>query len=169
MTRDEKVAEAVRLHDQGLNDREIGERLGVTGAAVWKWRHPERVREMHRRDAARPERHQRKLAWTRQARQDPTKMKPCPLCGEATGSFLWSSDAPEACETCRRTAIEERWRQIEAWWADGLTMRQIAEELDWTMNHVRAEFGRMRNAGRDLPNRRTPEQCARIREARWAA
>lgn len=57
----------------------------------------------------------------------------------------------------------DRAHQIEAWWAEGLTFRQIAARLGWSIDHFSAEINRLRREGYNLPYRRTAAQVENIR------
>lgn len=57
----------------------------------------------------------------------------------------------------------DRDRQIEEWWNEGLSLREIGERLGWTEKHLTVEIHRLREAGYNLPYRhrgydRFPEQ-----------
>lgn len=169
MTRDEKISEARRLSAAGLSYGEIGRRLDQSRSCIAKWLNPERTREWNRRGNSGRARQDRKNQWTRGARKDPSYLKPCPECGKPTSAFVWAVNEPAKCWGCIQGEKETRWVRIEEMWAEGRTMRQIAEQLGVSMDWIKADFGKMRKAGRNLPHRRTPEQCARIRNGRWAA
>jgi transposase len=49
--------------------------------------------------------------------------------------------------------VAERAHQIERWWAEGVSRKEIAARLGWTDNHVSVEFARLRADGFDLPYR----------------
>lgn len=61
----------------------------------------------------------------------------------------------ERCQLCRREDRHERAERIERWWAEGLTLRQIAAKLEWTTNHAGVEVRKLREMGYDLPFRYT--------------
>lgn len=146
MTREEKVAEALRLHAEGLNDREIGERLGVGASAVWKWRHPERARRAAR--ASNAKRQAAKNAWSRENERAP--------CKGGCGKLTWHRTNSGYCRACHpdREARRERARLIEQWWAEGVRHREIARRLGWTPNQMSVEMARLRREGYDLPRAR---------------
>lgn len=164
----EHIAEIEWLHAEGLSDREIGEQVGVSASTVWKLRHPERTREMIRRDNAR--RAETKRAWAK----DPANRVVCSVCGGLTGSTSGQHrdrrrpDGDRRCRACylaeERKRIAERGHQIERWWAEGLTIRQIGDRLGgWSKARATVEVVRFRAKGFYLPYRRTPEQVARIK------
>jgi len=42
-------------------------------------------------------------------------------------------------------------------WATGLTMREIAAALDWSINHLGTEIAHLRHKGYALPYRHRPK------------
>jgi hypothetical protein len=116
VTREEKIAEAVRLYAAGLSDREIGERLGVTGGAVWKWRHPERTREINR--VMNAKRRVEKREWEHR----PENRGNCTECGSKRGFGVL---ADGICQTCRATLWRQRLERLVALRREGLTNIQI--------------------------------------------
>lgn len=142
MTREEKIAEARRLKAEGLSDAAIARRFGVTRSCVFKWLNPARAKEYGRRDNARPERKARKLAIQNEVGGS------CPDCGgPLTKQAIWPRVT--RCRDCYhaacREAHRERDEQIVKWWNDdGLSLREIAERLGWSVNHVQQEIWRLR-------------------------
>lgn len=66
------------------------------------------------------------------------------------------------CSDCDQAARAAYRRMIEEMWAEGMTSRQIATALGWTMPHPGPHISTLRARGYNLPHRRTPEQVARI-------
>jgi hypothetical protein len=62
------------------------------------------------------------------------------------------------CITCHQLHLAERVdnraRKIVEWWAQGLTVKEIAARLDWSFERVSVEFHQLRKLGYDLPYRR---------------
>jgi NMD protein affecting ribosome stability and mRNA decay len=113
----------------------------TTYSGRYKKAHPEKAREYNRRaNAKRPDR-------------DRDPYRPCPQCGNPRKD----RDA-KLCLACARERDSagriERRDQIEVWWCQGLTMRQIAAQLGWDKNGLSWEMNTMRKAGYDLPYRR---------------
>lgn len=98
--------------------------------------------------------HRARLYCTDECR--PTYKEPgeCRECGAAT--------APQSkrCLECdladRARAKSHRTEVIERMWNDGATLKEIAAELDTTVNALGPEFVRLRRNGVDLPYRRKP-------------
>lgn len=97
----------------------------------------------------------------------------CTRCGSSCGARTAWSNAAEAygrrsglCGSCRAVVeaerVAERARQIEAWWSDGLTLREIAERLGWSIGHLKVELFRLREDGYDLPYRYAMQDGQRI-------
>lgn len=172
MTRAQKIAKAKALRAKGLSNAQIGQRFGVTESAVWKWLNPERTKEIARRSNAKPETKAAKRAWEREHDRGV-----CVSCGEPTGIGAERKAAqfgfPGRCAVCRiaeeNERVAERGHQIEALWAEGLTIAQVAERIGMSQEVAWVEIERLREKGFDLPYRRTPVQRKRMREARWAA
>lgn len=59
----------------------------------------------------------------------------------------------DLCAGCVRARVEGHRRRIVELWACGYLMREIAVDLGWGFDHLKAEFGRMRRYGYDLPHR----------------
>lgn len=105
----------------------------------------------------------------------------CIDCGAPTDGSNGRDKAPERCRTCIEPAriakvtettqgrARPRRERIAEMWASGMTLSQIAVELGLAKGAVAAIVHTMREQGWDLPHRRTPEQCARIRAGRWGA
>lgn len=147
-TRAEREAIARRLRADGLKFREIAERMGVAISTVDSWLNDP--------------------GGTRLKARQATYAGRCVDCGAVTDGHAGPGKASQRCMGCngRQAAIRERRRwlthrvQIEAMWADGYTMRQIADEMG--MNYEKAMLSKLRARGYDMPYRRTPEQVARI-------
>ncbi|HKN43832.1 MAG TPA: hypothetical protein VJW23_07895 [Propionibacteriaceae bacterium] len=126
----------------------IAERFGVSVTTAQRWVNPdyaERDRQVCReykdrnREAIRAQ--NRAYKWEQRVS--------CPQCGNKM--------LPEStlCEGCRDDEVDHRARQIETWWAEGLTQREIADRLGWTVAHVGVEINILREKGYDLPYRRS--------------
>lgn len=169
MKREIKIERARKLREEDPKRwtyDALGKRFGVTGTCIQKWLKPEWAREKARKDNAK--RSAAKRQWERENRAK------CPDCGQPMGAGSRCPSArPERCTVCdnarRVERVGLRGREIEAWWAEGLTMSEIAEKLGWTVNHLCSEFVRLRKKGFHLPYRYTegrragskfPEQVA---------
>jgi transcriptional regulator with XRE-family HTH domain len=135
LSREQKIEKARELRAKGLTYQKIADRLEVTRGAVWKWLHPEKVREWDRRENAKPGRKIAKRAHADACRRG------CADCGDLLSAGSDYPSAPERyCTTCHRTReaerVGERARQIEAWWAEGLSLREIEDRLDWSKGHL---------------------------------
>jgi len=117
--------------------REIAERMGKPRSTVQA-----AVTDLNaRRRAA-------KRAWEREHYKGT-----CERCGGPTGKrhrerLCWSCWVEQEQERVRLRA-----EQIVAWWAEGLTLREIGERLGWSKGHLSMEMHRLRGKGYDLPYR----------------
>lgn len=145
MTRAEKVARAQELRAEGLSYRVVGDRLGVTGGAIWKWLHPEATREINRRNNT--SQAERKRAWER----DPANKVPCPKCGGPTGHTRGQGDAHQ-CRTCLDAEVAEFRQAIIDGYRAGVPAWRIAEQIGRPENTVKSEAHRLRLKGIDLPH-----------------
>jgi hypothetical protein len=146
MTREQKIARAQRLRDEGLLLREIAEEMGLSGTrAAWRLVNPERV---HEQELAR---NAYKRQWEKEAPRGN-----CEDCGDELGIDS-ARRGHRTCRTCyelrRAEVVDERARRIVEWWAEGLTLKEIATKLGWTLGHIAQEFDRLREKGYDLPYR----------------
>lgn len=153
VTREQKIAEAKRLAESGLSHAQIGMRLGMSASCIWKWLNPEQAKAAEREQNAR--RGPAKRAWEDGQRAN------CEDCGclLGMGSSMPCRKAGK-CRSCHQLSrveqVESRARRIEALWAEGLTLRQIAAELGWTVNHISVEIQNLREKGYNLPYRYSP-------------
>ncbi len=76
------------------------------------------------------------------------KQRPRP-CGETA-----RGKQGELCRDCRSVVRRERALRICAMWAEGLSLRQIAEAVGWNTNTLGVEMAQLRGEGYDLPLRR---------------
>ena len=151
--------EALRLREQGLTYREIGERIGRTTGTVSstitrltnaEYREAERARSRAYKDRNRASVRASNLEY-----RDRRATGRC-ACGQRI------SDSGNICGTCKRSAAAERRRErIAGLWAQGLTEAQVAAELGITHGSIRVEMARMRRAGWDLPCRYPANEAKR--------
>jgi transposase len=147
-TRAEREAIVRELRNQGLVMREIAEIVGLSTSTV----------DAYLNDPGGHRLKARKASYA----------GACVDCGAPTNGNAGPGKACMRCLDCggRFTAelSRRRWLahrvQIEAMWADGYTMREIAREMG--LKYDKAMTSRMRANGYDLPYRRTPEQVRRI-------
>ncbi len=111
-------------------------------------RNPERARAEVREYKARNR--ERLRAYDREYHADPTRRGRCRTCGGLMGI---RRVADGTCRSCRMAAAAERRQRIVAWWAEGLTPREIAERVGWSVSHVGVEMTYMRRLGYELPYR----------------
>lgn len=85
----------------------------------------------------------------------------CPDCGAPmrAGSG-YPKGAPKRCRSCNdligRTQVDERAQKFEKWWAEGLSLKEIAKRLNRSIGYVHMEMDRLRSKGYDLPYRYRP-------------
>lgn len=160
MTREQKIARArvLRNAKPPLPYREIGERLGVSTGTAFRWVNPERVAPYRNGRAINPER-----ARELDRRYKLEQRAECPRCSSKM------SPRSSPCEACGADEVDRRARKIEHWWSEGLLLREIAANLNWSLGHLSGEMHRYRELGYRLPyryteskrrGRRFPEQVA---------
>jgi transposase len=160
MRREIKIERARKLRAEGWTYQAIADRYGLSAATAYRYCNPDsiehkRLYDAEYRETNRERRNAQSRAYRRRTRP------PCPQCGNPM------AHTSTLCEGCRADEIERRARQIAAWWSEGLTLREIAKRLEWTINHVQVEIVRLREKGYDLPYRHSlngkakfPEQVA---------
>ena len=144
MTREQKIAEARKLHAKGWAVVRIGRQLGVAHSTVWRWLNPERAREHAARDNAR--RNKAKQEWAR------SKADPCVDCGGTV-----SKAKRTRCGRCAREHEQaEAKMRVGQWIAlrrEGLSNRHIAEQEDIPVYVVANTLSRARHRwGLDVPD-----------------
>lgn len=88
----------------------------------------------------------------------------CIDCGETLSQgSSWASKGYERCVPCRKTFEHERFmrqaREVEQWWADGMTLAEIGRRLGWASAQVNggcsvgAFIAKARSHGLSLPYR----------------
>lgn len=88
----------------------------------------------------------------------------CTQCGGLMGT---GTENDGTCKPCQRVARIERATEIARLWADGWTMKRIAAEFGYSLNHMAVEFFRIRRDGlADLPHRYSPERRAAMKAGR---
>lgn len=157
MTTAERDSRAQELRQQGLTYREIGEEMGESKENAWKRCN----REKDRATAKAWKTAHREQAREYDRRYGEDARFTCPECGYKYGFKSGKLDGSKAAkvsgEQCPGCA-EKRRGSIVEWWGEGLTLAEIADRLDWTINHVGTEIARMRQRGYDLPYRRPDKQ-----------
>lgn len=154
MTREEKVARARQLRDEGLTYAQIGTRLGVTTTTAFRRANPdadERSRLSSLDWKARNREHVR--AQNREYARRRENTGTCSRCGGPRGALAQRRAAVGTCRTCLEAEWEITNEQIVRWWADGLTGEEIAARLGWKLGALRVHMHRMRARGYDLPKR----------------
>lgn len=149
VTRNEKIERAKQLRADGLPYREIGERLGVHLHTAFRWLNPDY--EEAQRQVARGYKDRNREAmrvYGREYRR--THKGKCSSCG---GEMERQHDGG-VCLACREEEVHRRAEMLERWWAEGLTLKEIASKLGLTVNHVGSELNRLRKKGYNLPYRR---------------
>lgn len=145
LSREQKLVRAKELRGSGLTYREIGEQLGVSTGTVYRWLNPERVAPYRNGRAINPE---RARALDKRYSREKRYYVDCPQCGNKM------HQDSSLCEGCRADDVDRRARRIEAWWAEGKLMREIADLLGWSRGRLSMEFSRLRAKGYGLPYRR---------------
>lgn len=147
MTREQKIATARKLRAKGATYKAIGEQVGVSASTVVRWLNPgaaERSRTASlawkRRNRKRHNAHCRRWYYDSKV--------PCPRCGQPM------TQGARLCRACRSDDADRKARQVEQWWAEGLTISEIAERLGTTVSTVRVSMNHWRRLGYDLPYRR---------------
>jgi transcriptional regulator with XRE-family HTH domain len=148
VSREQKIAKARKLREQGLTYDAIGERLGVSDTTAYKWLNLERAKEYIRRDIANPARRKYKTEWERNNRAE------CPSCGAPLGSgSRCPSKRPDLCADCVRDQARSRTVRFIELRKQGMTNGEIAERegLPRGSNVVAVAFYRAHRYGLTVP------------------
>lgn len=140
MRREEKIAEAIRLREEGLSYREIGERLGVSKSCAQRWVKPEWARERGRIDNAK--RRAAKFAW---------ESGSCPRCGGHLGDRHRSDQCGNCEREDRRRKARERAERYIQMRSEGLLNREIAERENVSPNIVAVALSKATRYGLTVP------------------
>jgi DNA invertase Pin-like site-specific DNA recombinase len=116
VTREEKIAEAKRMREQGLTYQAIGEALGHPTATILKWLKPEWAKEQNRKQNAK--RGPAKRAW---------EAGICPTCGGHLAAAKKSKRCGHCEREARRREARERTERFIAMRKEGLLNVEIAE------------------------------------------
>lgn len=136
--------DARRLSAKGLSNAEVGRRLGRSGSAVWKVLHPEKVKEINRKDAA--ERNDYKRQWERDNRAS------CPECGHPMkAGSVSASKRSERCRACHLAGLERRRLEMVALRRRGMKNVEIARQLDTPVDAVAHVLYRERKLDPSIP------------------
>jgi hypothetical protein len=130
----------------------IAEVLGVTKSAVYKVLHPDRAREYNRRGNSGLERQEAKNRHTREWSRRPENRGRCanPCCGNLRGVRAVRVRPEGHCEECWHAIADVRRTLSEGMWADGWTLREMAEAVGVTKCYFSVRRAR---DGWDLPQR----------------
>jgi predicted transcriptional regulator len=139
-----EAARALHAAHPELSNREIGERFGVGQAAVWKALHPDKIREINRRENA--ERGPYKRAWDRseQARGE------CARCGGLMG-IGGKANGSTVCWPCYVSDRAEARAEIVRLRREGLKNVEIAKRLGVTFAVVASTLCRERKFDPSIP------------------
>jgi predicted transcriptional regulator len=148
-TRLEKAAEARRLRDEGLKQREIADCMGVARSTVNSWLvDPDGSMLKARKHSYRGE---------------------CEECGSTTTGSRGPSKAPKLCANCWQSLRwdQERDERIKALWENGVPSEAIGHEIGLTASQVRSIVSNnLRRRGqvtlRGLPKRDADQRYGRI-------
>lgn len=143
MTREEKIAKARQLRDEGKTYREIGEFFGGTNSMGYRLINPEKAREQNARRSTYKREHER------------IHRAKCPRCGGRMGMGSVSpSKRAKLCQSCARQMEEAkrdaRNQEIISLWNQGYSLAEIAERLDSTPGSISVSIARLRKAGYSL-------------------
>ena len=137
----------MQLRNQGQPYREIAQTLNVGLTTAYRWVNPTRTAPYRNGRVMHPER-----ARERDRHGYRTYRKDRGQCSQCEGPMSLENDGG-TCPSCRQAKVHARALQFEQWWNEGLKMREIADQLGWTKNHVAMELGRLREKGYNLPLR----------------
>lgn len=96
MTREQKIAKAKELREEGLTYREIGERISESNSVAWGFCNPDARRAINKRDNAK-----------RRAARRQWEEGECPGCGGRLANAYRS----ERCRECQREAQRRETRE----------------------------------------------------------
>lgn len=103
-------------------------------------------RERRRRDNA-------KRAAAKRAWEHAHDRRACAVCGEPMGVGVHRRGVTRCLDcwhTQQREAIAARDEWISDMWLAGLTMRELADRLGWSMGHLAVEMARIRDRAPEL-------------------
>jgi hypothetical protein len=108
--------------------------------------------------------------WCSQACRVRQYSRPCKKCGTPmSGCNGHGPRAPLVCQTCQRVAAGAASHEasvlfraeLEALWAEGWTIAEIADRLEWKRTSMGPYIVRLRREGADLPYRHRISPAAR--------
>jgi transposase len=150
LTREQKIARARELREQGWSYAAIARQLGVSESTPRTWCNPEWAKEQARKSNAK--RGPAKRAW-----ENEHDRGTCATCGEPTVASA-SRKNVRLCRDCWTEAEHReqtlRRERIAALWCEGQTLTEIAAALDSTPASIGVTLAHMREDGWDLPYRR---------------
>lgn len=156
MTREQKIAKAKRMREQGHTYVQIGDRLGSSYSTVYRWLNPEYA-QRHRAVVRAYKARNRERMRQYDREYNATHKGECWQCGGPTNRRF------DHCRACRSDEADRRARTAERLWAEGLSLREIARELGTTKKTVSSLMNRWRREGYCFPYR------YKVRNSRRAA
>jgi hypothetical protein len=147
----EERERVLSLYGKGVAMKEIERRTGIPYFTVYRWCKPDRARVRAASSRAWKEtnretnRARDRAYWRREDVRGT-----CLHCGGLMGIGTTGDGTCAACATARK---EANWARVEQMWAEGLTLRHIADAMGWTIGHLAVQVSRMRAAGRAVPYR----------------
>ena len=142
--------EAIRLREQKYwSVARIAAHLGVACSTVYYWLNPE-LAGRQRRSSREAKRRRRPELAEYNKRYSEDHRERCVGCGLRR---LYRQARGDLCRACIVARKEARWQQIQAMWANGQSILQIANALGISKGHLGVEMVAIRRAGWDLPYR----------------
>lgn len=132
---------AGEMREQGMTYQAIADALGVDNSTVWKWLHPERTQALNEADRTR--RRDRRRATDRLRARANRAI--CAECGQPGGIGSGLNERT-LCGGCVQARADARRDLIKRMWADGRSLREIAEALNTTVESLGVAFVRIRRA-----------------------
>lgn len=148
MNREQKIARAKELRAEGMTYGKIAAKVGSSYATVYRWLNPdyiEKQRQASREWKARNKKHCAK--YDKEYKE--SHRGECSQCGGEMDRYYDGG----VCSSCRFDNRDRRARKIERWWAEGLSIREIADRLAWSEGSLSREMGHLRRMDYDLPYR----------------
>lgn len=158
---------ARQMRADGATLVEVATALGVGTSTVQRWCKPDFAEQQRETSRRWKERHRDELRAYNETYDEAHRLT-CPKCGQLMGKRS-RRRAGQECRSCITRRRDANWARIEAMWAEGALMREIADAMGWTVSHLGVEITRMRKADRYMPHRRPrggrPESDATLKEA----
>ncbi len=140
-----RAIRAFRAEHPEASQAQVARKFNAAESVVWRALNPDAARSQERL------RRDEKREWHREH-----YWRPCPGCGQRMDGHPQVKRCRNCEHPARHAVRAARGQRIEEWWAQGLSMLDIAARLGWSKGGVSGEMHRLRRLGFNLPRRRPP-------------